>query len=254
MNKSKITIIGCGWLGLPLCAELSALGHKIITTTTDPRKNENLNQDFVSLLFDVTKEKADPKLFESDILIYTIPPLGKKEVEFFFETVDRNKKIIFISSTSVYGKNQGIVTEDSPFDPASQNALVLRESEQFLKKHFKNLTIIRPGGLYDDKRHPVYFLAGKTGITTGEEFLHLVHRNDCVFAIKKIIELNLFGEDFNLISDLRILKKDYYIKMANKLGLAAIGFVSNPQINPTNISNKKSKEVLLINYKDPTLF
>lgn len=252
MNKSKITIIGCGWLGLPLCTELSALGHKIITTTTDPDKNKGLNKDFTSIVFDVTKEKVASELFKSNIIIYTIPPLGKKEVEIFFETIDKDKKIIFISSTSVYGKNQGIVTEDSPFDPTSQNAFVLRDSEQFLKKYFKNLSIIRPGGLYADKRHPVYFLAGKTGITTGEEFLHLVHRDDCIFAIKKIIELNLFGEDFNLVSDLRILKKDYYIKMVDKLGLVAIEFVSNPQINPTNISNKKSKEMLLINYKDPS--
>lgn len=248
MSTKKITVIGCGWLGLPLCEKLTALGHTIVTTTTSLDKQKDLEKKFESYLFDVTKDNPDSKLLDSDILIYTIPPLGKGEVETFFNSIDSNKKILFISSTSVYGKNQGDVTEEKAFDPNSKNALVLREAEIFLKKRFKNLTIIRPGGLYDEKRHPVYFLAGKTGLTTGDEYLHLVHRDDCINAIMSIIEKNIWNEEFNLVNDLRVKKEEYYIEIAKKLKLEPPQYLKTPISNPTKISNEKSKKLLSLKY------
>jgi len=250
-NKLKVSIIGCGRLGLPLCESLVERGYQILTTTTSNEKRDQLLSKFNIQRLDITNMQIDQDLLDCDILIYTIPPLGLGEVENFFKSVRQDQKIIFISSTSVYGKNQGEVTENSPFDPTSKNALVLREAESYLKERFKNLTIIRPGGLYGDKRHPVYFLAGKTGIASGEEYLHLVHLADCVSAIVKIIEGKFIGEDFNLVSDLRVLKKDYYAKMANKLGLAPPLFTGLALSNPTNIINDKSKKLLSLTYTDP---
>ncbi len=255
LNKLKVSVIGCGWLGRPLCESLMNQGRDVITTTPTSEKATELASKFNIQLFDVTQDIARSELLNSDVIIYTIPPLGLGEVQNFFKTIKPDQKIIFISSTAVYGKNQGEVTEDSPFEPSSKNALVLREAESYLKDRFKHLTIIRPGGLYEEKRHPVYFLAGRNGITSGEEYLHLVHRDDCVNAIVKIVELNLFGEDFNLVSDLRILKKDYYTEMAKKLGLVAplyeTQIISNPTLNPTKISNDKSKKILSLQYINP---
>ncbi|MGZ3788852.1 MAG: NAD-dependent epimerase/dehydratase family protein [Bacteriovorax sp.] len=251
MKKEQISLIGCGWLGLPLAERLSTLGHTMAITTTSAAKLKELEKKFRTYLLDVTKEKPNREILEADLIIYTVPPLGAEEVELFFKSIDENKKIIFISSTSVYGKNQGDVTEDSPFDPSSKNAMVLREAEAFLKTRFKRLTIIRPGGLYGEKRHPVYFLAGRSGITSGEEYLHLIHRDDCVKAIVKIIEQHFYGEDFNLVSDLRILKKHYYTEMAKKLGLAPPVFEEHKLSNPTKISNEKSKKMLSLHYINP---
>lgn len=254
MQKEQITLIGCGWLGLPLCEKLSALGHTIVTTTNTQDKNVDLAKKFKTYLFDITKNTPEQELLESGLLIYTIPPLGLGEVESFFKSIDENKKIIFISSTAVYGKNQGEVSEKSSFAPNTKNAQVLREAESYLKNHFKNLTIVRPGGLYGEKRHPVYFLVGKTNITSGDEYLHLVHRDDCVKAITKIIELDLLGEDFNLVSDLRILKKDYYTKMAKILSLNPPQYDSQAILNPTKINNDKSKKLLSLQYRNPEDF
>lgn len=253
MKKEQITLMGCGWLGLPLCQRLSASGHNVLTTTTTLEKMDLLDKKIKTYLFDISqclKENLNQELLNSDILIYTIPPLGEGEIENFFRNIDENKKIIFISSTSVYGKNQGEVNESSAFDPHSRNALVLREAEVFLKSRFKNLSIVRPGGLYDERRHPVYFLAGKTEISSGPEFLHLVHRDDCIDAISQIIEQNLIGEDFNLVNDLRILKKDYYTEKARELGLPLPHFADNALSNPTKISNDKSKRMLKISFKN----
>lgn len=257
-NKLKVSVIGCGWLGLPLCESLIQHGCQVITTTTDHEKLNLLRSKLNIQLLDITDTpvaiQVDPDLLKCDVLIYTVPPLGLGEVERFFASVAHDQKIIFISSTSVYGKNQGAVTEESSFDPNSENALVLREAEKYLKNRFRQLSIIRPGGLYGEKRHPVYFLAGRKGITSGEEYLHLVHRDDCVRAILKIIGADFIGENFNLVSDLRILKKDYYTEIAKKLGLVPPQFTVAPLSNPTNITNDKSKKLLSLTYLDPSSY
>jgi len=243
-GKIMIGVIGCGWLGLPLVRKLREKGHRVISTTTTPEKGE--------ILFDITKDPIPNEINLCSTLIYTIAPLGLKEVENFFNQINKETKIIFISSTSVYGKNQGRVSEESNFEPNSKNALVLRAAESFLKKNFTKLSIIRPGGLYGEKRHPIYFLTGKKGITTGDEYLHLVSRDDCLNALSKIIEDNLFGEDFNLVSDLRILKRDYYTQMAKKLNLAAPEFLEAASFNDsTQICNDKSKIMLSLSYENP---
>jgi nucleoside-diphosphate-sugar epimerase len=235
--KKNIGLIGRGWLGTPLEIALQYNEYKTFSTT--------------SKSFDITKDFIPNEFLESDILIYTIPPLGQKEAERFFSQIDSKKKIIFISSTSYYGKNQGPVDENTLSNLEITSSPVLFETEKFLKNIFKNATIIRPGGLYGEKRHPVFFLAGRSGITTGNELLHLVHQTDCVNAILSILEKDFFGEDFNLVSDLKILKKEYYRAMAKKLNLAIPDFSNTKIINPTNINNQKSKKLLKINFLNP---
>lgn len=237
--KKNIGLIGRGWLGTPLEIALKNNGYHTFSTT--------------SKSFDITKDSIPKELLESDILIYTIPPLGQKEAQNFFSQIDSYKKIIFTSSTSYYGKNQGFVDENTLSTIEISGSPVLFETEQFLKNKFKNLTIIRPGGLYGEKRHPVFFLAGRSGITTGNEHLRLVHQTDCVNAILSIVEKNIWSEDFNLVSDLRILKKEYYIEMAKKLNLALPEFSNIEIVNPTNISNEKAKIRLGIEFLNPLL-
>jgi nucleoside-diphosphate-sugar epimerase len=249
-KKLKITVVGCGWLGLPLCESLIAAGHEVTATTTTPEKKETLSKIIDIRLFDVTKDIPDQNLLAADLIIYTIPPLGLGEIERFFHVVDRNQKIIFISSTSVYGKSAGVVDETSEKNSFTKNGKYLSFSENYLRALFPNLTIIRPGGLYDESRHPVYSLQGKMGLTTGSELLHLVHRDDVIEAIKQIIENQLWSEDFNLVNDLRVPKKDYYSEVAQKLGLTPPQYISSQDVNPTNINNGKSKNRLALLYKN----
>ena len=246
-KKENISVIGIGWLGIPLCKELVIAGHKVMATTTTPAK---LNDQINVQLFDILKDNPDKNLLSSNIFIYTVPPLGLGEVEKFFSSIDCNSKIIFISSTSVYGKSNGNTHEESVFSPQTKNAECLIKAETYLRGRFKNLTIIRPGGLFNETRHPIYSLQGKVGLAGGQELLHLVHGDDCVQAILMIIKKQLWSEDFNLVNDLRIPKQVYYTNKARELGLIPPQYVEIAQSNPTNISNSKSKKMLLLNYKE----
>lgn len=249
-TKLKVSVIGCGWLGLSLCQSLLAKGHILKTTTSSNEKRSKLAASYDVYLFDITTQQIAPALLDCDVLIYTIPPLGRGEVQTFFKDMASEQKILFISSTSVYGKSQGPCNEDSPLNPESKNGQILKKTETFLQEHFKQLTIIRPGGLYADLRHPIYSLQGKKDLTTGQDLLHLVHRDDCVAAIISIIENNVWNEIINLVNDLRIPKAEYYPQKAQSLGLVPPQYLEAPNPNPTSISNQKSKKLLALKYNN----
>ena len=237
MKKEQITIIGRGWLGTPLESALKAKSFEVYCTTRPG--------------FDVTRDILIEPLSISDIFIYTITPLPLISIKAFFESIPTHKRIIFISSTSVFGKNQGPVDEISELLPESDNGKILKETEEYLRSRFKNATILRPGGLYGSDRHPIKSLQGKTELKTGDETLHLVHQSDCIEAMINVIEKKCWGETFNLVSDLKIKKKIYYPEMAKKLNLTLPQYANSLLTNATIISNDKSKKILSLQYKNP---
>jgi nucleoside-diphosphate-sugar epimerase len=243
MKKGKIGLIGVGFLGKPLAKKLTAEGYDVVGTTK--REYDLLNDD-----------KIPAQLKLCDIVVYDVPPLENTEaVEKCFKQFSADQKFIYISSTSIFGPNAGQIDESySPPENSPYSPIVLK-LEMIAKQYFTNLCLLRFGGLYgnteDKKRHPVHFLAGKTHLKTGAENLHLVHVEDCIEAIMTVIEENLFPEECNLVSDLRIPKKEYYTEMAKKFGLELPSYDDVETKNPTNISNEKSKEVLGMNYRNP---
>lgn len=250
----KTSVIGCGWLGRPLCETLQSKGYDVTTTTSQTAKKKELDAHFRTLLYNIGSDAPEESLLNANVIIYTIPPLGLKEVEGFFSNVPREKKIIFISSTSIFGKSIGICDEKSPSNPDTKNGKLLVESERFLRQNFTKATILRPGGLFGEfnkkLRHPIYFLQGKQNLENGSEWLHLVDGHDCIQAILNIIEKNLWNDDFNLINDLRLKKSEYYPQIAKNLDLEPPHYLEHSLANPTKISNEKSKKILSIVYNN----
>lgn len=233
--KKKITIVGCGWLGQILVPYLK--DHVLFTTT---RKNFDVGH-FTTVPVDIT---------ESDIIVYSIPPLALPLIEKFFGLIAVDKKILFISSTSVYGKSQGEVSEETKTDACLGNATLIG-TEAYLQSRFKNLTILRPGGLYGRSRHPIKFLSGRTALTTGEEYTHLVHGEDVACAIASVIEKDIWGETFNLVSDLKMQKKLFYPLLAEKFGFTPPLYARTENSSPTIITNTKAKRIMGLTFHDP---
>jgi nucleoside-diphosphate-sugar epimerase len=175
IQKNKIGIIGCGWLGLPLAKLLLQNKYSVKGSTTSKEKlqilqNQKINPYLIEIKENEIKGDIDSFMSGLDILIINIPPKMKsnpngkysKKIESlnsFIKSKSINK-ILFISSTSVYGSNQGKVDSNTVPIPNSENGLEILKSEEILNKN-KNCTIIRFGGLIGKNRHPVYFLSKK---------------------------------------------------------------------------------------------
>ena len=255
MKKELLSLIGCGWLGKPLAQHLQRSGHNILATTSHDKSAEFAADDIPYITLDIGHDLVTESIRNCDILIYMVPPLQLPLVKYFFDQIPKDKKIIFISSTSVYGKNLGVVDEGTKNHTTNTNSPLLSETENYLTERFTHITILRFGGLYGDKRHPVYFLQGKTGLVGGNAFLHLVHRDDCIKAIMTVIKTASWGEIFNVVSDVKLKKNEYYEMMAKKLGLIPPHYLNEEKKVPeTMISNTKSKVKLKMMYMDPSEF
>ena len=113
----QISILGCGWLGLPLAKILISKGFTINGSTTSEEKlevlkNAGINPFLIQIKSNRVVGEVVKFLEDSEILIIDIPPnLRDGSTESFIEKIEQSipfleqssiKKIIFVSSTSVY--------------------------------------------------------------------------------------------------------------------------------------------------------
>ena len=177
--KNTIGIIGCGWLGLPLAKSLIQDGYQVRGSTTNNLKLPILEEEgilpyLIILGQDGITGSITEYLDRLDVLIINVPPRLRGnnfenyvlKMQFLHDEIGKSsvKKILFISSTSVYGAAEGAVTEDTVPMPATESGRQLLEVEKFFQKDKSIQTsIIRFGGLIGPKRHPITMLSRKKG-------------------------------------------------------------------------------------------
>lgn len=265
----KISILGCGWLGLPLAQYLINAGYRVKGSTRSESEVPTLEglgieSSLVVLDPEIRGERLN-NFFESDILIINFPPERRDDIvgyhELQMESLIKSvldstiKKVLFVSSTSVYPEINGFVTEEESQPPLKPSGQALLKVEELLKSSAKfDTTILRLAGLIGYDRKPGRFLAGKKEVENGQAPVNLIHRDDCICIIYEIIEQNIWNETFNACADLHPTRKDYYINAANKLGLTPPTFIETSSFNYKIVSNEKLKKQLNYTYKYPDPF
>ena len=235
-----ISILGCGWYGKALATALLKKGVIVKGSTTLPGKLEDLRaigvQQYI-IKFGPGTEVIDPDFFECDILVISIPPKLKSgsgqsylsKIQRIIKTCVQYEvnKVIYISSTGVYGDHNSEVNELTDPNPDIESERILFDAEKLIQKEqsFKT-TIIRFGGLIGPGRHPGRFFAGKTNIPNGMAPVNLIHLQDCARITMAVIEQSAFGYLFNAVSPDHPAKADYYREMSLRANLQAPGFVN----------------------------
>lgn len=262
MSNKTISILGGGWLGLPLYDAIEKKAHQVkISTASD--ENYNYLKEKGKAVYQIkvrSKEvegSAIEQFLDADILIINITPnRDELELEQFESLLPRIEassiqNVLFVSSTSVYHDVNGPALED---DGVEKQAHHLYRSEQFLRNstHFKT-TIVRMAGLIGGERHPGRFFR-KTGVIRNADApINLIHREDCIQILLQIIEQNVWGAIFNACSDTHPLKKDFYPVAAQSIGLdppiAQLNDVSTFKV----VQNQKVKKALGLTLKYPDL-
>lgn len=264
-----ISILGCGWLGLPLGQYLRDAGYSIKGSTTSPSKMDELQKKQITpYLLKLTPElNCDncDDFWNADLLILNIPPgRGRDNLEEYhlrqIKSVIKKVKaspverLIFISSTSVYPEKPGIVDEvDTKPGKASRpsgNALLKAEKLLMARDEF-DTTVLRFGGLYGYDRHPAKYLAGRKKVSNGNAPVNLIHRDDCIRIIQQVIEEDVRNEIFNGVSDGHPPKRMYYPAIAKKLEVEPPSFKEDEGENYKVVSNRKLKELLNYTFKHP---
>lgn len=262
----KISILGCGWLGMPLAKQLIQKGYSIKGSTTTETKLELLQYEGITPFLISLKANDIPRINDaflenSEILIINIPPglRGNSEENFvskmekFIPFIEKSsiKKVLFVSSTSVYADENQVATEETIPNPETENGKQLLVVENLLLNNSNfQTTILRFGGLIGEDRHPVKFLAGRNNVENPDAPINLIHQQDCIEIILKIIKKEVWNTVFNAVAPFHPSRKKYYTKKAEELNLVPPQFNENqPSVGKT-VSSNKLIEVLNYEFKN----
>lgn len=263
MKGKRISVLGCGWLGLPLAEKLINEGFEVKGSTTTQQKVVDLEekgiQPFLIDLDDINAAVVTDFLFNSDVLIINIPPRRKvNSVSSYskvlanllqFVELNLNQKIIFVSSTSVYKNTNALVDEDVKPQPETESAKAVLKAENILKSNLTDrLTVVRFAGLIGENRHPGKFLAGRKGLSNATAPINMIHQKDCIGLIIKVIEKDFWGEVINGVASKHPSRKEFYTKATRSLGLEEPSFLEEDMATFKLISNSKSVERLGYTY------
>lgn len=237
-KNATISILGCGWYGLPLAKNLKSLNYVVKGSTTNPEKMDILRREDIEpylVSFEENSTIYDPQFFLSKILVICIPPKRSTGSQSTFPGKIKSilnaakdgsiENIIFISSTAIYGDPGSVVTEaDDPY-PETVSGQAMVKSEEFLHHQSIKATIIRFAGLIGPGRDPARFFSGKTNIANGQAPVNLIHLNDCIGLTISILEQRAFGHIFNAVCPDHPQKKDFYTAAARRSNREAPVFI-----------------------------
>ena len=239
-DQLTISVIGCGWLGLPLAEALIINGYRVKGSTTSPGKLVNLKNKGIDpylVHFGDEPSANAVELLACDVLIINVPPASRTEdgpanyqlmADFFTQRIPQSsiRKVILISSTSVYSERNSLVSEaDRPEPDSPAGKLLLAVEDQFLVIPYTNVIVLRAAGLVGPQRHPGRFFKNKTDIPNGLAPINLVHRDDVIGIILSLIKDENARGIYHACSPAHPVKQDFYGLAAEVLGENIPGFV-----------------------------
>jgi nucleoside-diphosphate-sugar epimerase len=233
-----VSILGCGWYGQALAKSLTGKGIAVKGSTTSPQKLAALEADGIPAhLVNIASwvdSIVDPNFFLCDVLVMA-NNVKITDEDAYLEKINTTmalikyyeiKRVIFISSTSVYGETNSTVDETTTPVPETTSGKALLKAEQLLQQETAfTSTIIRFGGLLGPGRDPGRFFAGKTNIPNGQAPVNLIHLDDCIGITEKIIQADLGNLTINAVAPHHPAKSEFYIAAAQKSDLDIPQFI-----------------------------
>jgi len=260
MTNKTFSILGCGWLGMPLAKALVNNGYTVKGTTTTVTKCEEMLQHQIHpyvLTIDDDIEGNLQSFLQSETLFINVPFRKQKS---FIETYKKLinaietsivKHVIFISSTAVYSDVNGEISEeDQPTNSAKKELIVLEE----LFKNNANFktTIVRFSGLIGGTRNPGNFFKEDRVVKNALAPINLIHLEDCIGIIQAILRQNKWNSTFNASATTHPSKAQYYKTATLQMGKNPATFIEELDTFKI-ISNKKIIEDLNYQFQFPDL-
>jgi len=240
---NRISMIGLGWLGLPLAQQLMQRGFQVKGSTTSDDKCQQLRRQGIDAhWFALTPEmqpSASP-LFAADIAVVTIPPQRREgEPQYYLRCLQALantialspiQKLIFTSATSVYPLNNGEVREEdacrieSPFSDTPW----LDIEQVFTRASEFESTIIRLAGLIGGDYQPGRYFSGKP-LAGADDPVNMIHRDDCIGIISEVIAQNAWQQVFNASACEHPSRRALYSASCKMAGLPLPEFSNQPR-------------------------
>lgn len=277
----RVLIIGCGYVGLPLGAELARRGHEVVGVRRAADGADELRAAGITpAVADVTRPETLAELpgpFDWVVNAVSSSKGGAPEYRQVYLEGSRHlldwlaarppQKYIHLSSTSVYGQTDGsVVTETAPTTPANETSQLLVATEQLLleaarARNFPSV-ILRVAGIYGPGRGHLFqqYRRGEARIAgDGSRILNMIHLDDVVGSVLAALEHGRAGDVFNAADDESVSHLAFFQWLAAKLNRPLPPFASEAEsaarkrgLTNKRVANAHLKSALGYAFKYPT--
>lgn len=260
LSNTRIALVGCGDIGCRLAVKLLAAGAEVHGLR---RNTAALPAGVIPHALDVHDPATLGVLNDIafDYVVITLSPTEMSDAAYQATYVQglrnilsqldtsRLRKLLWVSSTSVYGQSDGsTVDENSPTEPSRYAGQRQLEAEQQLAPLGDKACIVRFSGIYRDGRHRLVeqIRAGKASRQVENDYLtNRIHIADCVGVLFHLLSLDAQGQPLQalyLASDSSpVLYSELIQWLAAEMGvtLPETGGEQTPRVGSKRCSNAR---------------
>jgi nucleoside-diphosphate-sugar epimerase len=182
--------------------------------------------------------------------------INHQAIKRFCEAVPKGKHLIFMSTCSVYGAQDGILNEESPTNPLSSYASTKLSSEEHIKKHegtiFRLGTVFGLGDTYSRIRMDlVVNVLTMKAIKNGEITINGGDQWRPIIAVKDIAEY--------VVEAVKKKHKGVFVLSKENVNIRELGervskLIPNTKVNYTEISFQDARNYRVDNSKSLAVF
>jgi nucleoside-diphosphate-sugar epimerase len=268
----KVSIIGLGWLGEATGMLLQAQGYQVLGSSTRSEKVGLLREkglDAVHFALDPDPKGIDyQRLFESEILVVTLPPRSRQgDGEAYLQQLaslrdlisgTEVKQVLFISSTGIYPNENKVVpyTEEEVSESTAGNTILYRAEVLMGTSSRYDLTVLRMGGLMGEDRIPGTYFSGREQVV-GHTRVNFIHQTDAARMVVWVINQGLWNQTFNGVAPEHPLRREVYQHNASALGIplpASFQDAADEEVGRLISSEKIVSTGFTFEYPDPLTF
>lgn len=238
-------VVGCGYLGGRVARRWLSAGQTVYAVTRSAEHAEELRHEGLrAIVADVTRPETLQGLPEVETVFYAVgydPHSGVSRRAVYVDGLrnvldglpDRTARVIFTSSTGVYGHAEGDwVDEDSPCRPVREAGLAMLAAEEVLQGHRlgERSIVLRLAGVYGLGRiaKMADLLAGRPLVTQAEGYVNLIHVDDAVEAVLAAEARGRLPRAYVISDGHPVMRKEFYTYLATLLGREPPAFLEPP--------------------------
>ena len=270
MNR-RLLLIGPGYLGKEIQREFEAANWQVVTASrtsaeyqVDLSSEESVNELEQRLIADGKTPShiihcasaSAGRGASAEVRLASYRDVYLKGCQNLTD-VFSNAKLLFTSSTSVYGQQDGsTVTEDSLTEPKAETAKILVEAEQAVLS--AGGTVVRLSGIYGvGKSYLIKRLFSGNAVMEGEgeRILNHIHHHDGASACLFLLDSNESGV-FNVSETKNLTLKETYTQLCERFDLTMPEAYSAEGSIRTGLNKRVSNQKILDlgwNPKYPTI-
>ena len=239
ITTSPISIIGCGYIGKRLAAQLQARDLSVHGyVSSDNSRADCEKRDIPCDIINLDEALPEMDLGRHNIIYLAPPPRsGQADTRMtnFLRAIDSHtpERFVLISTTGVYGDCKGDwIDETTPLNPtadrAKRRADAERQVQAYCQQHSIPLVILRVAGIYGPGKIPEARIRSGAPIVNQQDspFTNRIHAVDLVNICEQALLNTTITGTYNVTDGHPGTMYEYFTGVAETLGLPAPAAIS----------------------------